>query len=36
VLALLSRVHDAGLEIIKTENLYHFDGQPGFTRGQGQ
>ena len=36
VIALLQRVHDAGLEIIKTENLYTFDGEPGFARGQGQ
>lgn len=24
-----------GIEIIKTENLYSFDGEPGFSRGQG-
>ncbi len=36
VIALLQRVHDAGLEIIKTENLYTFDGEPGFSMGQGQ
>ncbi len=26
----------AGLDCIKTENLYTFDGQPGFSRGQGE
>lgn len=36
VIALLQRVHDAGLETIKTENLYMFDGEPGFSLGQGQ
>lgn len=36
VISLLQRVHDAGLEIIKTENLYTFDGEPGFSMGQGQ
>jgi isocitrate dehydrogenase len=36
VIALLQRVHDADLEIIKTENLYTFDGEPGFSMGQGQ
>ncbi len=36
VISLLQRVHDTGLEIIKTENLYTFDGEPGFSVGQGQ
>jgi isocitrate dehydrogenase len=36
MIALLQRVDDAGLEIIKTENLYTFDGEPGFSAGQGQ
>lgn len=31
VLALLGRFHAAGLDVIKTENLYTFDGQPGFS-----
>lgn len=30
VLALLSRLDAAGLDVIKTENLYTFDGEPGF------
>jgi isocitrate dehydrogenase len=36
VLQLLQQLHSAGFEIIKTENLYTFDGQPGFSLGQGQ
>ena len=33
---IMKQVHDAGLEIIKTENLYTFNGEPGFSLGQGQ
>ncbi len=36
VLGLLSRIHEAGLESIKTENLYFFDGERGFSMGQGE
>jgi isocitrate dehydrogenase len=36
VLALLQQIDQAGFEVIKTENLYTFDGQPGFSLGQGQ
>jgi isocitrate dehydrogenase len=36
VARLLGRVSGAGLDFIKTENLYYFDGEPGFTRGQGE
>ncbi|MBI4926926.1 MAG: NADP-dependent isocitrate dehydrogenase [Anaerolineae bacterium] len=36
VLDLLSRAHTAGLHIIKTENLYEFDGKPGYAMGQGE
>jgi isocitrate dehydrogenase len=36
VLALLHRVTDAGFEYVKTENLYTFDGEIGFSLGQGQ
>ncbi len=36
VLQLLQQLHQAGFEIIKTENLYTFDGEPGFSLGQGQ
>jgi isocitrate dehydrogenase len=31
VLALLKRVTDAGFDFIKTENLYNFDGKPGYS-----
>jgi len=30
VLALQTRLHDAGFDVVKTENLYNFDGEPGF------
>ncbi|MBZ5610600.1 MAG: NADP-dependent isocitrate dehydrogenase [Acidobacteriia bacterium] len=36
VVALLNRVLDQGIEIVKTENLRTFDGQPGYTLAQGQ
>ena len=36
IIALLSRVSGLGLDFIKCENLCNFDGQPGFTLGQGQ
>jgi isocitrate dehydrogenase len=36
ILELLRRISEAGLEFIKTENLYTFDGVPGFSLGQGQ
>ena len=36
VIHLLSKLQEAGFEAIKTENLYTFDGEPGFTLGQGQ
>jgi isocitrate dehydrogenase len=35
VLELLHRVHEADLDIIKTENLYTFDGEPGFSADEG-
>jgi len=35
-LSLMNRLHEAGIDIIKTENLYTFNGEPGFTLGQGQ
>jgi isocitrate dehydrogenase len=34
--ALLARLHAAGVEAVKTENLYLFDGVRGFTLGQGE
>jgi isocitrate dehydrogenase len=36
VIGLLQRANDAGLDVIKTEYLCKFDGQPGYTLGQGQ
>lgn len=36
VLQVLFNVHQSGFEVIKTENLYLFNGQPGFTAAQGQ
>ncbi|HEY6802538.1 MAG TPA: NADP-dependent isocitrate dehydrogenase [Pyrinomonadaceae bacterium] len=36
VIALQGRVVEAGYDLIKTENLYTFDGQIGFTLSQGE
>lgn len=36
VLELLGKINAAGFDIIKTENLYTFNGEPGFTAAQGQ
>ena len=36
VIDLLSRINAAGLDFIKTEHLYNFSGQPGYSLGQGQ
>jgi len=36
IVRLLSRVALEGLDFIKTENLCTFDGEPGFSLGQGQ
>lgn len=36
LISLLQRIQDGGLDFIKTENLYTFDGEPGFSLGQGQ
>jgi isocitrate dehydrogenase len=36
ILALLGRFVAAGLDPIKTEHLYTFDGEPGYSMGQGQ
>ncbi len=36
VLALLGSLDDAGLEVIKTEHLYSFDGERGYSLGQGE
>ena len=36
IVALLGRLVDDGAEIIKTEHLYTFDGEAGYSLGQGQ
>jgi len=36
ILNLLTRVHNGGFDVIKTENLCTFDGKPGFSLGQGE
>lgn len=36
IIDLIETVSGEGLDIIKTENLYTFDGEPGFVLGQGQ
>lgn len=36
VIALLSNLNNQGMEVIKTENLYEFDGKRGFSLGQGE
>ncbi len=36
ILTTLQKLHDAGYDVVKTENLYNFDGQRGYTLAQGQ
>jgi isocitrate dehydrogenase len=36
ILDAMQNVHDHGFNIIKSEQLYTFDGEPGFSLGQGQ
>ncbi|MBU6405737.1 MAG: NADP-dependent isocitrate dehydrogenase [Alphaproteobacteria bacterium] len=36
VAELMMRVAQAGFDVVKTEGLYTFDGEPGFSLGQGQ
>ncbi len=36
IVELLGRFAAVGLDFIKTEHLYYFDGQPGFSLGQGE
>jgi isocitrate dehydrogenase len=36
VLSLLNSVNDAGFDFVKTEHLYYFNGERGYTLGQGQ
>ena len=36
ITTLMQELCLAGLDVIKTENLYNYDGKPGFSLGQGQ
>jgi isocitrate dehydrogenase len=36
IVEVLSKAADVGLDVIKTENLYTFDGQPGYSMEQGE
>jgi isocitrate dehydrogenase len=36
IVALLDRAQKAGVDAIKTENLYTFDGAPGYSMAQGE
>jgi isocitrate dehydrogenase len=36
IIQLLSRIRSAGFDFVKTESLCNFDGQPGYSLGQGQ
>lgn len=36
IVALLAKLEAAKVDFIKTEHLYNFDGQPGYSLGQGQ
>jgi len=36
IIGLLSNLNNQGMEVIKTENLYEFDGKRGFSLGQGE
>lgn len=33
---ILSQAIESGIDVVKTENLYHFDGKPAYSLGQGQ
>ena len=36
ILQVLASLAEANIEFVKTENLYEFDGTPGYSMGQGQ
>ncbi|MEK8180756.1 NADP-dependent isocitrate dehydrogenase [Flavobacterium buctense] len=36
ILSLLSKAEESSIDVIKTENLYEFDGKAGYSLGQGQ
>jgi isocitrate dehydrogenase len=36
LIELLSQAESAGIDVVKTENLYAFDGKAAYSLGQGQ
>lgn len=36
ILSIMSKLNELGIDVVKTENLYHFDGVPAYSLGQGQ
>jgi isocitrate dehydrogenase len=36
IVALLGRIAETGMEIVKTENLRNYDGKAGYTLAQGE
>ncbi|MFX7849809.1 hypothetical protein ABTK11_22135, partial [Acinetobacter baumannii] len=36
IIQLLGNAESKGIDVVKTENLYSFDGKQGFSLGQGQ
>jgi isocitrate dehydrogenase len=36
IIQLLKRAEEQGIDVVKTENLYHFDGKAAYSLGQGQ
>jgi isocitrate dehydrogenase len=36
IIDLLSAAENAGIDVVKTENLYAFDGKAAYSLGQGQ
>jgi isocitrate dehydrogenase len=36
IIDLLGALHEAGCDVVKTGNLSTFDGQPGYSLGQGE
>ena len=36
IITLLTKALEAKIDVVKTENLYEFDGKAGYSLGQGQ
>ena len=36
IVMLLARINGAGLDFVKAENLYRYNGEAGFSAGQGE